>query len=119
MSNTLPQIGDIYYQVFLPPDDQPWVGRVKIVYISPKGLSIHFETLDTVKKRTLKRTSNTYGPQKTVLEAVRVCQRNLMDSWFSRHSPPEARLAMILSAEKLLPSKTEYNSEEILDRACV
>jgi len=116
MSDT-PQIGDIYYRVFTG-HGLPWVCRMRCKHISAKGQSIHFEALDTAKPKIDKYHASRILSKETVFLAVRDYQRTKVG--FNVYDDPEShRLKLILLAEKLIPSETEYDSENVLDRACL
>ena len=65
-------LGTVFYEVLTGSDNVPWVCRMKLTYISPKGRSFHFEALDTAKPYKVKRNTIRFmWPQKTVTAAIR------------------------------------------------
>ena len=49
------KVGDIGYMVLDDPEIGPFTCRMECVYVSPKGQSVHWREMDTVRRKTLKR----------------------------------------------------------------
>jgi hypothetical protein len=71
------QIGDIRYVVYTGKDKLPWVSRVEVIRISPKGHSIRFRALDTLEPHEFSEHKNDL-PATTELVALRRYQEGVL-----------------------------------------
>ena len=105
-------MGEIRYRVFTGPDGKPWVCRMELVYISPKGRSGHFKALDTAEPYLEKLQHWHEWPDKTPKEAVYSYQydRVRFNPFLGSGDNRKAFLAEIIAAELLYPKQSFFQT---------
>ena len=107
-------LGSIRFMVLTGTDNEPWICRMKLSYVSPKGKSFHFEALDTASPYTYKCNAGSW-PSETIEDAIWTYQSRQMGWFMGRDIPAKQRLERILAAQKLLEEKPDWEDGPIVD----
>jgi hypothetical protein len=100
------EIGDVRYKVYRD-GSEPFISRMELIRISPKGVTAHFKPIDTLSQKPEKYVIRTEDlPTKTIDEAVVQFQEFVAGKatcWPNRRNDIDPKLAvlLILRAEAL------------------